>query len=486
MIESIEKKISSSIKWTTLTEVGAKLVAPLSSMVLARLLTPEAFGVVSSLSIVVSFSEIIADAGFQKYMIQHEFETEDELSKHAHVAFWSNISFACLLWIIIACFRDSLASMVGSPGLGMALMVAALSIPISSFGSIHVALLKRTFDFKSLFKVRMVGVMVPLFVTIPLSLYWRDYWALIVGTLVFHLVGAIALVKMSSWHPSFFYSCGRLRNMLSFSVWSIFESVSIWFTGYVDLFVVGTMLSQYHLGLYKTSIMVVGQVMGVVTSVTTPVLFSALSRVQQNSKTFCELFLRFQKMVALFVMPLGAILYCYKNSLTQIFLGNQWLEASDFIGLWGFSSSWVIVFSHYASEVYRSLGKPKLSAMAQWLHIIVLWPAVWWAANKGMETLCEVRTLVRLEAILINVILLWLVVRIKPWSMVRNVMASVLATLLLSGVVILFKTLYPTIGGECCALLIGITAYVGFLWMFPQERQLLKMVKNHLSQRIRI
>lgn len=485
MPEPINDKVSTAIKWSTFTELGAKLIAPIISMVLARLLAPEVFGVVSSLSIVISFSEIITDAGFQKFMIQHEFGNDEDLRQSAQVAFWSNFICGWIVWLVIALFRDTLSAWIGSPGLGCALMVAALAIPLTAFYSIPVALLKRLFDFKRLFRVRMVGLSVPLLVTLPLAVSFRNYWALVIGTLAYHVVTAITLILHSQWRPAFYFSWKRLREMFSFSMWSVFESLSIWLTGYVDLFIVATALDQYHLGLYKTSTMVVGQIMGVVTSITTPVLFSALSRLQRDREEFRKLFFRFQKVVALFVMPMGVLLYGYHDWVTRLFLGEQWMSASMFLGLWGLSSAVMIVFAHYASELYRSLGKPRLSALAQWMHIVFLWPVVFWAVREGFETLYEARTIVRLQAILVNIFLVWYVVKISPWHMIRNVLVIFFASLVLLGGVLLFQQTHPSLWVETISIPISVLFFVGLLTIFPSERVLLSEMMRRLVQRLR-
>ena len=67
----LNKSIVKATKWSSITEIVAKLITPITSVVLARLLTPEAFGVVTTLTMVITFSEIFRDAGFQKYLIQH-------------------------------------------------------------------------------------------------------------------------------------------------------------------------------------------------------------------------------------------------------------------------------------------------------------------------------------------------------------------------------------------------------------------------------
>jgi PST family polysaccharide transporter len=106
MSENLNSKIVNATKWSTITEVMAKLVAPISSMVLARLLTPEAFGVVATLNMVIAFAEIFTDAGFQKYLIQQPFKDADDRDKDTNVAFWTHLLMSCLLRGIIAIFAE--------------------------------------------------------------------------------------------------------------------------------------------------------------------------------------------------------------------------------------------------------------------------------------------------------------------------------------------------------------------------------------------
>ena len=88
--DELNKKISSSVKWASITEILAKVITPFSSMVLARLLSPEEFGVVATVTMITSFADVFTDAGFQKYLIQKKFKDEKKLYESANVAFWTN------------------------------------------------------------------------------------------------------------------------------------------------------------------------------------------------------------------------------------------------------------------------------------------------------------------------------------------------------------------------------------------------------------
>lgn len=481
MAENLNSKVKTATKWSAITAVVSKLVTPIVSMVLARLLTPDAFGVVTTLTMVITFAELFTDAGFQKYLIQHEFKDDVDREQSTTVAFWSNMVMSLFFWGLIAIFNAPLASLVGNPGLGHVLIVACAAIPLASFSSIQMALYKRDLDYKTLFKVRMVSTFIPLFVTVPLALWMRSYWALVIGTLAVNLVNAVLLTAFSKWKPRLYYSFGKLKEMLSFTVWSMIESVSIWLTDYVDVFIVGTALSQYYLGLYKTSSTLVGQIMGLITSVTTPILFSALSRLQNDDSEFRRLFFRFQKIVGLLVIPIGVGVFMFRDFVTGIILGSQWSEAAGFVGLWALTSSITIVLSHYCSEIYRAKGKPKLSVIAQWLHIIVLWPTVQIAVKYGFETLYVARSLVRLEGIIVNLCILFFVIKFPVNRMISNILPSIMAAVCMM-VVLFFPTMESILGN---ILYMGIAAIIYFLViiLFREERDILKNLPRIIKNR---
>ena len=481
MSESLNTKVRTATKWSAITEIAAKLVTPIVSMVLARVLTPEAFGVVTTLTMVITFAELFTDAGFQKYLVQHNFKDEKDRDESTTVAFWSNLVLSFFFWGVIAIFNEPLAAMVGNSGLGHVLIVASAAIPLASFSSIQMALYKRDFDYKTLFKVRMVSTVIPLVVTLPLAFWLRSYWALVVGTLSVNLVNATLLTAFSKWKPHLYYSFAKLKEMLSFSIWSMTESVLAWLTNYVDVFIVGTMLSQYYLGLYKTSSTLIGQIMGLVTSVTTSVLYSALSRLQNDEKEFQRLFFRFQKIVGLMLIPIGMGVFLFSDFVTETLLGDQWVEASGFVGLWGLTSALTIVLSHYSSEVFRAKGLPKISVIAQLLHIVVLWPVILVAVKYGFETLYISRSLVRFEGIVVNLCFIGLIVKIPVGKMLVNITPSCIA----AACMLLVKFLPESENVWINLIYIGLAASIYFvvIMCFREDRMILvnlpRIIKNN-------
>lgn len=479
-MSDLNKKVVKATKWSSLTEIAAKLVSPISTMVLARLLAPDAFGILVTATMVISFAEIFTDAGFQKYLIQHKFETRKNLYESTTVAFWSNLVMSLVIWLGIIIFSDQIATWVGSEGHGNVIAVSCFCIPLAAFSSIQMALYKRDLNFKTLFLVRIIGVLIPLVVTIPLAYFTRSYWSLIVGMIALNLSNAIILTVKSPWKPQLFYSFKLLKKMFSFTVWSMVEAVSIWLTSYVDIFIVGTMLNEHYLGVYRTSMTTVGQIMGLVTAATTPVLFSSLSKLQDDGDGLKKMFFSFQKVVSILVIPLGVGIFLFQDLVTAILLGNQWHEAAHFIGLWGLTSAFAIVLSHYCSEVYRAKGKPKLSVLVQVLHLACLIPVLLWAVQYDFRFLCDMRALVRLTAILINLVILHFVIKIAWYSMVKNILPATVSAVFMACV---FKLLHIdsfSILFQLAMCVVCVLVYVGCLLLFPAERYLVLNCRKYI------
>ena len=478
MADNLNKKVLNATKWSTITEVMAKLVSPISRMVLARVLTPEAFGVVATLAMVITFAEIFTDAGFQRYLIQHEFKDEEDKDKSTNVAFWSNLVMSFILWGVIAIFNAPLAELVGSPGLGHVLVVACVSIPIAAFSSIQMALFKRSLDFKTLFWRRLAMILVPLFVTIPLAFWLRSYWALVIGTIVINLVNAVLLTVKSYWRPRWYYSFARLKEMFSFCSWSILDSVLVWATGYIDIFFIGRALDIYYLGLYKTSIHTVGQFTTLITASILPVIMPTISRLQDNLPEMRKTLLNFQKYTSVLLLPLGVGIFMFRDLVTDVMLGSQWTEAAPFIGLWGLMEVTTVIFARFCSPVYPAIGKPRISVIVQILHLVVLVPAVIISGQYGFRALYITRSLVRLELVMVNLIFVYIMIKQSPWKMLANVLPEILSCGVMAIVACLLLQINNTMVFSFVWIFVCMVVYFVTLYLFPKDRAIMLGLKD--------
>lgn len=471
MQKDLQNKMGGAVKWSSITEIAAKLVSPIINMILARLLVPEAFGVVATLTMVVSFAEIFTDAGFQKYIVQHEFADQEDLDQSTNVAFWTNLTLSILIWAGISCFATPIANMVGSPGSETAIIVMCLEIPMLAFSSIQMARYRREFDFKNLFVVRMAAALVPLVVTVPLAFILRSHWALVFGTLAKDVLNAVILTIKSRWKPKFQFSFAKLKEMISFSLWTVVENISIWLTNYVGTFVVGNVLSTHYLGLYKTTMSTINSYTSLVSSATTPVLFSGLSRCQDDEAQFREVFFKFQRMAGLLLFPLGFGIYTYREMATSILLGSQWAETADFLGLWALTNVLSIVFSHFNSEAFRSKGRPRLSVVTQVLHLMVLIPVLIWAAGQGYRTLTVSRSLIRLHLMLTSCIILRISAKIRILDILKNTWAPLAAAVIMAVAGTFLRTCMDSVIWELATVVMCVFVYGGVMLVLPAGRR---------------
>ncbi len=472
MANNINQKVGKATAWSSITEIIAKVISPIVNMVLARLLVPEAFGVVSTITMVITFAEVFTDAGFQKYLIQHEFKNDDELNKSTNVAFWTNLVISLFACIIIFVFRHQIANLVGNPGLGNSISLASVLIIVAAFSSIQMARYKREFDFKTLFFVRIGTSLIPLIVTIPLAIILRNYWAILIGNFASQLFNAIVLTIKSKWKPKFYYDFNLFKEMFSFSAWTLLESIAIWLTSYIGIFIVGNFLNDYYLGLYKTTMSTVNSYMAIITSSITPVVFSALSRCQNDDFEFRKTYYTFQRLVAILVIPMSVGIFMYSDLVTQILLGSQWMEASGFIGLWGLMSGFTIVFSHFSSEVYRSKGQPKISLLSQVIHLAFLIPILMATVDYGFKTLYIWRSLVRIQGIIVALIIMRIYFKFKLWDIINNVFPAIASALVMWGTGCVLKQISSTFIWDLVSIMFCIIVYFMVLLVcFPKIRQ---------------
>ena len=484
--KGLGSKVVTATKWSAMTEIAAKITSPISAMVMARILTPEAYGAMAAIAIIISFTELFTDAGFQKYLIQHDFVDEDDRYKSTNVAFWTNLCLSLIFWIIIVVFRNSLARLVGSPELGLGIAVACAGIPLAAFSSIQRASYQRDFDFKTLFYVRIVNIFIPFVVNIPLALITRNYWALIGGSLISQLITAVILTAKSNWKPYLYFSFSRLKEMISFCLWLVFESILCWSTSYLDVFIVGRGLNEHYLGLYRVSINTVEQILAIITATILPVLLPALSRLQDNLPEMRKLLLKMQKYTSIIIIPLGCGILMYKDLITSILLGNQWAEAAGFIGLWGFVSAVTIVFSRFCTFVFPAIGKPKISVLSQILYIIVFFPAILIAIDYGFEILYWTRSLVRVESVIVNMIIVWSLIGLSPLKMTLNIVPELVSSVIMCVLSYYLLTISDSILWGLVSVILSAAVYFGVLYFFfPKERQVFHSVIENVTVKFR-
>jgi len=272
--------------------------------------------------------------------------------------------------------------------------------------------------------------------------------------------------------------------MLPFCGWTIIDTILVWGTGYFDIFIIGVKLNEYYLGVYKTSMSIVNQIMSIIIAASTPVIFSSLSRLQKNIPEFKNTLLKFQKLVGIILIPLGVGILMYSDLITQILLGSQWHEASEFIGIWGLMSAITIIFSRFCSIAYPALGKPRISVLSQILHIIVLVPTILISVQYGFKELYLARSLIRLEGIIVNLVIIYYIIKLSPREMISNIMPSLLVSFLMAIISLVLKMINDSILWSMISIIICIIFYFMLMTTFPKERKIILNIKSQIKYKL--
>lgn len=485
-MNSLESKVVTATKWSALTEIASKLISPIAGMILARLLTPEAYGAVATTTIIISFAELFTDAGFQKYIIQHDFADDDDRDKSINVAFWTNLVMSLIIWGVIIVFRYPIARIVGSPGLETAIVVACAAIPIAAFSSFPKAICRKNLNFRTIFIGRSCGLAITFFITIPLAFLLRNYWALIISKIISCVFAAIFFTINSNWKPSFFYSFKRLSKMISFSAWIIVNSVLTWTTSYIDIFLVGTRFNQHTLGIYKTSISRANRTLEIISATTIPILLPTYSKLKNDISQLCATMLKMQKYLSIILLPLGVILFLYSTTITRIYLGSQWLEAAPLIGAWALIHTFSLLINRFCSNAYVAIGKPRVSFFLSVLYAAILIPTVLISIDYGFQTLFVARTLTKLGLLSFHLVAVYLLLHLSPLLIFRNILPELIGCAIMALITYSLSNICNTILLQLISMLISVIAYFGFLFTIRNERIIIKKIWKHIARSITI
>jgi len=475
----LTQQIQRATKWSLLTEMIVKIISPVSNMILARLLAPEEFGVLATVTMVISFAEIFVESGFQKYIIQHKFQNEEQEYKYLCVAFWTNLGFSMLLWALIALFNKQIATLVGNAGLGYLLVISGIMLPVYAVIGVQSCIIKKRLEFRKLLPARVVAAIIPLFVTVPLAAIGFSYWSLIIGNILGLITRMVLLFVTGRFVPAFYFSRAKLVEMLRVGIWTILDALAVWGTAWVDTFFVGFFMSTYYLGLYKTSSSMVSMLFGIVTAAIMPVLFSSLSRLADKKDEMQEVFLTFQRWLILLLLPIGVGIFLYQALATDLFLGRTWAETAPIIGIIALTTAFRLCFVSIYSELFRASGKFNVPLLIQCLDLLILAPLCYFTIREGFWIFTYARSIARLLMMIPCIVIARVLCGVSISRTLKQCIAPTVACIGMSICAIFFIHLTDKACLLICSIVLCALVYMLIVCMFKEERNLLTGYFRH-------
>ncbi len=319
---SLKDDILDGVAWKTVARVFGQVVYFGFNVLLARLLTPEAFGVFGMILIFTGFAKTFGRMGFGAALIQRKEITE----AHRSSVFWLNIGIGLLLGGIIASLAPAIAWFFDEPSLLYLTPVVALNFPLFSLVIVQRSIMNRDMDFRALAIVETTGI--TLSGALGVWMAFADYgvWSLVGKTLSATAIEAAVLWMISNWRPRWMFDLEAVKELFNFSFHTFgFEAYNYW-AGKGDDLLVGRFIGAAALGVYTRAYSTMLLPVHQITNVLTKVMFPALSKIQGEVERVRDLYLRAVRAIGLVEIPLMMILFVVADALVPALFGSHWNE----------------------------------------------------------------------------------------------------------------------------------------------------------------
>lgn len=309
----------------TLAAQGAQFVLQsISTVVLARLLTPVDFGLVAMVTAVTAIAAGFADLGLTEATIQRKEISHDQVS----TLFWINVAIGLLLTLLTAAMAPVLAWFYREPRLTGITLVVSLTFLLGGLRGQHSALLKRQMRFSSLAVRDVTSSAIAIPVAIIMARHGAGYWALVALPLTLNLTQMVISWLMVNWRPGLPRRDAEVRSLVSFGGNVATSYVIFNWICSADNVLIGWYWGAGPLGLYSRAynllMLPLNQINGPAANVAIP----AFSRIQGDPDLFARYYLRIVNLILWIIAPLFGFLFVAAKPVIVLILGDKWREAA--------------------------------------------------------------------------------------------------------------------------------------------------------------
>ncbi|HSA06127.1 MAG TPA: lipopolysaccharide biosynthesis protein [Candidatus Gastranaerophilales bacterium] len=418
-------KLFGAVKWSMLAEISSKAVTPLIFIILARILSPEDFGVTAIAAIIISFSQIFWDAGLNKTLIQRQKDVEET----ANIVFWTNITLSILIYLVLFVFAGEIAALFKEMRAEAVIKVQGLQIILASLCSVQTALFQKEMNFKPIFWTKFISSALPGFLSIPLALMGFNYWALVAGTLSGSVAQVFILWFISSWRPVFQYNLRIAKELLGFGCWVLGRDLLGWLIVWTDSIIVGCFLTSHELGLFKTGGNFVLIFLAVTVLPLEPIIYSYLSRWQNDFSKFKKILMDANKIVFSIVLFIGLFLCLEGQSISGLLFGSAWNGIGPVIVTTGLKNAltYLVYINTFA---YMAINRPDLSTKITVFGLFWYLPLYLYSITISFNCFLWTRLIITIIPVLLQVLIVKKVFKISLISYFNNVKWSFIAGLI--------------------------------------------------------
>ena len=395
---TLKGKVVSGLFWRTADKFSTQFVAFFVSLVLARLLGPEPYGLVALLAIFISISNLLVDCGLAKSLIQRKTLSDADCS----TMFWVNTAVGFFAYLALFFAAPAIAVFYRQPILVPVLRIAAIGVLFNAMNDVQNALLEREMKFRLGFWISMGGVIANGTTGLFLAFRGAGVWALVWAGFANSLVGTLLRWTLVGWRPSFVFSRQSFKSLFSFSwklsVSSLFHLVFVHLSGLL----IGRYYSPDQLAFYNKGRSIPNLAVSSINGTVVSVSFPALSKMQSDRNVFREAMRKMLIASSYFVVPGMSILAGCATPLVRVLLGDKWLEAVPFLKLACFTFAF-LPFTSINLQAIVALGRTDITLKLEILKKAVALTVMALAIPHGVLTFAVASAVVTMPfAIVIN------------------------------------------------------------------------------------
>ncbi len=328
-MESLKTRTARGLFWSLLDSFGVYLVKFGFSIVIARTLSPEDYGLMGMILIFIAMGQVLMQGGFAAALVQKKDADANDYS----TAFWFNVLTGVAVWVILYFSAGAIAEFFDRPILKAVTRVAALGIILNSLSSVHVAILTRDLNFRRQTWINLVGTIVSGITGVALALGGYAVWALVFQTLAGNLIYMSGLWITGRWRPLFIFDLKSFRSLFSFSSKILLQGVlDVIFTK-VYFPLIGKIYAAQQLGFYTNANRFYELFIRQSSVSVTRVIFPAFSAVQDDRERFNKNYLRSFNMLAMLMFAITVTLIIASRPFISVALTEKWLPSVPYMQL---------------------------------------------------------------------------------------------------------------------------------------------------------
>lgn len=454
--------------WNMLSRYSGKLLALASVVILARLLDKDAFGVAGYALLFVGMLEHFRSLGVAPAVIYYRDDPEAPST-----AFWIGLTMG-LVFLVGTWFAAPLAGdFFNDPRAVDVVRALAPSLPFTALGAVHRALLRKDLKFKRKFVPDFVRAVSKGGLSIVLASLAFGAWSLVLGQLGGVVGSVIAVWLVCGWRPTFTFARRLVRPLLTFGLAVQGGNLGGVLVRHLDHLIVGRFLGAGALGIYTLALRIPELVIMQLCSGLGQVLFPLYSKMRDDPELLRRGFIEIIRYITLVTVPMGVGLALIAEPLVLTVFGAKWREAIPVLQALAIFCM-VRSFAYNSGDVYKAQGRAGLMIWVEALRLVVLLPALWWAATvpASVAAVAWTRTVLSVG---LGGVELFIASRLltTPFTRVLAAGAPALACGAgMGGVVLAVLAVsepLPATLRIVLAVVAGVVSYLGLLWLLARD-----------------